>query len=405
MKPISAMSAPPSQHAGQKPPVVTTSTEPLDRVELGLPQEEPQQPLVPAPQVRDGAEAPESSPSSKRRWMAAGFAGLAVAGAATGLVGHTLLTAPVAPGATTPIVFQDSRFHVSPEAGHDASTAWRVFRRQFYEDDAKADLASDSNRFLPAPKGSQPPGELTQDSLRVVSWNLHRGQGREDEGSREQVPQMVAQIREAAPDVALLQEVPPWRAAEIVKGTGMDGYYTNTAPGQGNLILVHPDLEVVGNFRETLSFEVENAQDADRVIETWKEEGASGHPRSAQALRLQRPDGSTSLVWNTHLTNIDYQDGQRAMEARRLVDFLDEVALPGEPIFGGGDLNSKAGLDAVRVLEEHGYHLDGARIDWLATRGTTLEQVEHEKLLEGDLQLSDHPMVRGQVQDREGKVD
>ena len=79
-------------------------------------------------------------------------------------------------------------------------------------------------------------------------------------------------------------------------------------------------------------------------------------------------EGSTSLVWNTHLTNIDYQDGQRAMEAQRLVDFLDDVALPGEPIFGGGDLNSKAGLDAVRVLEEHGYQLDGARIDWLATR-------------------------------------
>lgn len=334
--------------------------------------------------------SPEPAPSRGRRLLALGFAGLATAGMVGGLVGHTLLHAPVCPSP------EGALLCVSPEAGHEAQTAYRVFRRQFYEDDARADLASDSNRVFEAPPGSQATGD-GEGPLQVVSWNLHRAQGLETEGSRDQTDLMIEELREAEPDVALLQEVPPWRAAEIVAGTGMDGYYTNTAPGQGNLILVHPDLEVEGNFRETLTFDVQDADDAARVVEAWKEEGPSQHPRSAQALRLRLEDGSTAVVWNTHLTNVDYRPHQGLEEATRLLEFVESVAQPGEPVIGGGDLNAGADSAEVRLLREHGFETEGARIDWLAARGLDLDDVAHETVRDGTWQVSDHPLVRGEV--------
>lgn len=345
----------------------------------------------PAPPPADRVElsGDDPAPSRGRKLLAVGFAGLAAAGAVAGLAGYALLEAPVCTDGGSLIC-------VSPERGHEAQTAYRLFRRQFYEDDARADLASDSNRVFPAPPGSHAAGD-GEGPLQVVSWNLHRGQGLESEGSRDQTDLMVERLREEAPDVALLQEVPPWRVAEIVAGTGMDGYYTNTAPGQGNLILVHPDLEVEGNFRETLTFEIEDAEDAARVVQAWKDEGPSQHPRSAQALRLRLEDGSTTVVWNTHLTNVDYLPGQGRQETQRLLDFVDAIAAPGEPVIGGGDLNAEADHAELQMLREHGYDARGARIDWLATRGADLEDVGHETVRDGAWHVSDHPVVRGQV--------
>lgn len=348
-------------------------------------------PSRPEPPPADRVELSGSdfAPSRGRKLLALGLAGLAAAGAVGGLVGYTLLEAPVCTDGGSVIC-------VSPERGHEAQTAWRLFLRQFYEDDARADLASDSNRVFPAPPGSHATGD-GEGPLQVVSWNLHRGQGLESEGSRDQTDVMVEELRAESPDVALLQEVPPWRVAEIVAGTGMDGYYTNTAPGQGNLILVHPDLEVEGNYRETLTFRIEDAEDAARVVQAWKDEGPSHHPRSAQALRLRLEDGSTAVVWNTHLTNVDYRPGQGREETQRLLDFVDGVAAPGEPVIGGGDLNAEADHAELQMLREHGYDLQGARIDWLAARDADLREVGHETVRDGPWHVSDHPVVRGEV--------
>lgn len=350
----------------------------------------------PEPVLADRVELSERGPSRGRKLLALGFAGLAAAGVVGGLVGQTLLYAPTCQAPGTALALQEGDVCVSPEAGHDAQTEFRVFRRQFYEDDARADLASDSNRVFPAPAGSEATGD-GQGPLRLVSWNLQRTLGLESEGSRDQTDTMVGELRKAEPDVAFLQEVPPWRAAEIVAGTGMDGYYQNTAPGQGNLTLVHPDLEVEGNYRETLTFDVQDADDAGRVVEAWKEQGPSQHPRSAQALRLRLEDGSTAVVWNTHLTNIDYRPQQGLEEATRLVEFVEAVAEPGEPVLGGGDLNAEEGSAELRLLREHGFEVEGAHIDWLAARGASLEDVGHETVMDGPWHVSDHPLVSGEV--------
>lgn len=111
--------------------------------------------------------------------------------------------------------------------------------------DTAQDLASSENRVMVPDGSAAPPHALSPDGrLRVVSWNLHHGEGPNDNGTPPQMDAMLERMRAARGDVYLLQEVPPDQAQHIADATGMRGYFTRTTPQQGNMILVHPDRDI-----------------------------------------------------------------------------------------------------------------------------------------------------------------
>ena len=121
-------------------------------------------------------------------------------------------------------------------------------------------------------------------------------------------------------------------------------------------------------------------------------------PRQVQAVHLVLPDGRQVMVWNTHLSTDAATSSDRAAEQVRLVDFLDAQARPGEAILGGGDLNNRLQDPAPQRLLERGFDVQGASIDFLASRGAEGLQTGHATLRDQTGQrISDHPMVWGEL--------
>lgn len=342
------------------------------------------------------AEAPEARPSSnwKRKVLATTLAGLTLAGVAGGVAGTVMIHAPICPGQTSPISISREGICVSPRAANDAATVWRQVQGTSHTARTVQDLASNQSRVL-QPTGSHKPAELpSEGGLRVVSWNLHHLQSPNQDGSRDQSARMLREINDQQAPVVLLQEVPPWHAQHLVDGTGMVGYYAQTTSTQGNLVLVHPDLQVTGQAKTLLNSEIDGLADA--VGHLGRHGGQE--PRQAQVVHLALPDGRQVMVWNTHLSTGAATPSDRAAEQVRLVDFLDAQARPGEAILGGGDLNNRLQDPAPQRLVERGFDVQGASIDFLASRGVEGLQTGHATLRnQAGQRISDHPMVWGEI--------
>jgi len=339
----------------------------------------------------DRAEPTQAPPSAwKRRLLATTLAGLALVGVVGGVAGSVMTQAPICPGQTSVVSVSTEGICVSPEAANNGATVWRQLQGTPHTGQAIQDLASSQSRVL-VPGGEFRPQAASRDgSLRLVSWNLHHGQSPNQDGSRPQLNRMIQELRDQRAEVVLLQEVTPWHAQDLVDGTGMVGYYSQTTSTQGNMILVHPDVAVLDNAKGVLN------HDADGWIEAA---GASAHragrePRQVQALRLAQPDGRTVLVWNTHLSTSQATRADRDAENQRLLDFVESQARPGEAILGGGDLNDRSEAPAPTLLEGHGFDVQGATIDWLAGRNLDSLQTGHATLTQSDgIRVSDHPLV------------
>jgi endonuclease/exonuclease/phosphatase family metal-dependent hydrolase len=342
------------------------------------------------------AEAPEARPSSgwKRKVLSTALAGLALAGVAGGVAGTVMVQAPICPGQTSPLSISREGVCVSPRAANDAATAWRQIRGTAHTTQTVQDLASDQSRVL-QPDGTFKPAELpAEGGLRVVSWNLHHAQSPNQDGSRDQSALMLREINDQQAPVVLLQEVPPWHAQSLVDGTGMVGYYAQTTSTQGNLVLVHPDLQVAGQAKSILNSEIDGLADAVGHLGRY----GGQEPRQVQAVHLVLPDGRQVMVWNTHLSTDAATSSDRAAEQVRLVDFLDAQARPGEAILGGGDLNNRLQDPAPQRLLERGFDVQGASIDFLASRGVEGLQTGHATLRnQAGQRISDHPMVWGEI--------
>jgi endonuclease/exonuclease/phosphatase family metal-dependent hydrolase len=275
--------------------------------------------------------------------------------------------------------------------------------------DTARDLASKKNNELTPRGDAKPPHELDKDgTLNVVSWNLHKGEGPNDKGQPEQFDKIIKEMRKAGGDVYNLQEVSPDQAQKIADEMGMKAYFTRTTPKQGNMMLLNPDLKVESNEKTTINGDITPGDTASAVKQLGRymigsakgdEEGQKNEPRVAQVLRVKTPDGKTATLWNTHLTGIK-DDGWREGQVEKIGDYIDSHSPPGEPVIGGGDLNSRKDSSAIEEFKKQGFSVDGAEIDWIGSRNTQAPPhlIRNNALYdEGGTQISDHPMVIAEV--------
>lgn len=271
--------------------------------------------------------------------------------------------------------------------------AKRTARGVAHSHTAVSDLTSEKNRvFRPDQPVSRRQGR-SDDEVRVTSWNLHHGTSPDSQGASSTLDKQIKELEKAKSDVIVLQEVLPWQVEEIVNKTGMVGYYSQTTARQGNMILVDPSLQVKGNHRETLNYDLNKGDTFDALKASW--ETKAGEPRAAQALTIQRPDGKGSFtVFNTHLSTGNSSPQDRQAESQKFQQFVDQSSQQGVAI-GGGDFNmsrSNAMLDGFR---QSGFAVEGDRIDHLLNRGVAGSAVSVTDPHQGETRLSDHPMVTG----------
>jgi endonuclease/exonuclease/phosphatase family metal-dependent hydrolase len=159
--------------------------------------------------------------------------------------------------------------------------------------------------------------------IRVMSYNLH--------GLRDDRRALASVVREAAPDIAILQEAPRrfrWRQKSadlaldfelVIAGGGL--------PALGNLILT--------NLRV-------------RAIEAWNVRfplTPGRHMRGAAFVRC-RVGRSTFVAAGSHLST---DATERPAQAALLKQHMDEVA---EPLVFAGDLNENSGGGAWRMIAD-----------------------------------------------------
>lgn len=269
----------------------------------------------------------------------------------------------------------------------------RTSRGAAHTHTAVSDLLSSKNRvFQPDHPRSQRDGKANN-QVRVSSWNLHHGTSPDGQGARDTISQQIERIKKTDSDVVLLQEVLPWQVEEIVKKTGMTGYYTQTTARQGDMILLDPSLKVVSNRRETLNYDFKKGDKLGALKAAW--ETKAGEPRAAQALTIERPDGKGELtIFNTHLSTGTSTPEQRQAESQKFQRFVASNSGSGA-VIGGGDFNMGANSAGIAGFREAGYKVEGDRIDHLLSRGVAGSEIAVTDPYQGGTRLSDHPMVSG----------
>lgn len=329
------------------------------------------------PDVVDAADPATSegsrtfAPGRVARGVMAGLAGLA---ALSGATSYGLAHAPGLP----------------PVLGRIGADTWLPIRGTAEAPSVIRELALSSNRHL---EPSRPRTDaISQDGLRVVSFNIHHGRSPDGAGSREQWSHLESELRASDADVLLLQEVQPWEAQRLVDAVGMEGYYSPSTVQHGNMILTHPGLKVTEDSKLVLNH---NVPEGDRLAATRALLGQKARePRTAQMVRLEMESGQTAVVWNTHLTCAEQGQELRLGQVERILQAVDDFARPGEPRLGGGDLNDGATSPAVQRLDEVGA-VSGTGLDFLVGQNLP-EPVQTQALHPQEpsgVSISDHPML------------
>ncbi len=330
-------------------------------------------------------------------WQKAGLGALTALTVTTSIAGGVGLAArhlPLCEPESGMVEIQDGQLCVSPELSTKVDGIHRAVRGELHRGQGVDDLASQENRVLRPqnPVSRAPDGQLT-----VNSWNLHHGTSQNGTGARDQLGIQIQKLKESDADVDLLQEILPWHAQRIVDGTGKVGYYSQTTPRQGNLILVSPDLVVTENARLTLNHDTRSAEDASKVV--GKQAGLE--PRAAQVLHLTGADtnGQTLAVFNTHLSTGSATPEDRAAEHQVLERLVEHHRAEADVLIGGGDLNARDGEAIVQTFKESGFRVEGARIDWLVADNVGESDVKRVDVKTDDgVYVSDHPLVEGTYQ-------
>lgn len=353
---------------------------------------------VPRDAYLPGSEKSEEgqAPKKKRhllRKLAIGAALTTTALGAAGVGGAYVAShAPICNDPAVTVAVTDDGLCVSRDVGLAGSSAWRILSGIPHLPGAVQSQNSDHNQvFHPAP-GSRPPAPLMESGhLRVVTYNLHHGRSPDSEGAREQVGEMVGALRDQKADSYLLQEVDPNHVDDLVNGTGMVGYYSQTTIMQGNLLLVHPDLPVTGDSSTML---LNGDGSALGELKDWALHGGGQEPRSIQTVEVKLPDGRETLLWNTHQPTDDYTDQQKIDARAVTMQVLDQQTAPGELAIGGGDMNAGADGSLAGELRQDGYDVNAFHIDFINAKNAP-GKVSFDGFHLTDshgVHLSDHPM-------------
>jgi endonuclease/exonuclease/phosphatase (EEP) superfamily protein YafD len=248
----------------------------------------------------------------------------------------------------------------------------------------------------------------------VRTWNLFHGNS-VPPGRRAYLKDMVRLAAADRPDVLLLQEVPLWALPELEGWSGMTaftqvahrtplgaslggritaldpGFLRSAVSGQGNAILLDPQLEPFDYHALVLNprgFRREEAGRLDLDLPArfaWAKER-----RVCQVVRVALPDGRRALIANLHATR--YARMAEA-ELRRAREFFVALARPGEVEVFGGDFNVRPGSEAIRAFEEEGFSGPGPGVDHVLVRGaaaSTPEQWPEERRRIDGVLVSDH---------------
>ena len=255
----------------------------------------------------------------------------------------------------------------------------------------------------------------------VRSWNLFHG--------NTVPPQRAGFLREMIrlataddPGVLCVQEVPAWaldlfttgdvaarpRLGPVPISAGVGGWLTrhhqgllrSAFSGQGNAILVGPELRLLG--RSALALNPRRFRDLRarmlglnaRARVAWARER-----RVVQAVRLAGPAGRTYMVANLHCSSYAADERLAEAELLRAAWFAVSEAQPEDVVVLAGDFNvTAAGSSTLRDLtsEEWGFSEPGPGIDHILVRGAASTPVrrwpDERRAYEGRL-LSDHAPV------------
>ena len=289
--------------------------------------------------------------------------------------------------------------------------------------------------------------------ITVLTWNLFHGQDGArlgptagsifrrtpvDDGervhlNRKWIDEMADVIRDQAPTIAALQEVPPQAAARLAERTGMRmtrsvmrpligplrlrGWLADGNPdlwrtheGTSNVVLSHPDWTPIGTWTIRHNPPLFVLREGRRLRPGCRERVHwLLEPRRMIGVRLRHRDGRTLTAVSLHCHNSLVWD-VIATEVRRIIPLIERHLTPGEPVVVAGDLNSAGSRHPVlRAFLDAGFAeptLDDLVLDHILSRNLEVVEPpaalgESVRLVHGTVDgarravlLSDHDPVR-----------
>lgn len=364
------------------------------------PEEVPRDEYAPGEARPEAEEEPRKKRHLLRKMMVGTALTLTAAGAAGVGATYVAAHAPICQDPHTAIAVTDNGLCVSPEIGLAGAHGWRILSGAPEVPGAIESLHSTHNQVSHPDGSRQPPaGLMDTGTLKTVTFNLHHERSPDSIGARDQTGDIVDALRAQKADVYLLQEVTPGHVDELVNGLGMDGYYSQTTTMQGNLILVHPDLQVTGESSHMIANGASDTGDAIHNLWEWGREGGGTEPRSIQTVEVELPNGKSALLWNTHQPTVNYTDQQRIEGREKTMEALQQESRPGQIVIGGGDLNAGADGSLASMLRAEGHEVHAYHIDAINTKNAAGE-VKFRGFHLNDshgFHLSDHPMAVAEI--------
>lgn len=236
-------------------------------------------------------------------------------------------------------------------------------------------------------------------TLAVCTWNLFHGRTQPEPTHADLVDEFAAALDACPWDVAGLQEVPPWWAAQLGERLGASVRTVRTSLVRAAL----PRLQEWVHRRDPETIGVRGAganvlliRPAAGIVTAERSATLRWLPqrRTVHAVRLERPDASAVWIANVHTHN--RPESKAAADTIRALGHADGWAR-GEPAVLLGDLNLPTPQGLARVA---GWtHVHGHRVDHVLGRGVeaadgTFAEVSR---LAPERALSDHRIVGASV--------
>ena len=256
----------------------------------------------------------------------------------------------------------------------------------------------------------------------VRTWNLFHGNTKPP-GRKAYLREMVELVTADRPTIVCLQEVPAWALESVGGWAGMHGIgdrtrrslpfgrivtslhaglFRSSFNGQGNVILIPPDVTVREHKTITLNTNVFCEEEGRKLgidakmMRWWEKER-----RLCQTLKIEFPNRQRMLIANLHATSYPGDVRLADAELRRATNFVQRQSDVEEVVIVAGDFNitreqSQTIATLLAAPPESRWSAAGPQIDHVLVRGVEASAVrvwsDDERRFDGKL-LSDHAPV------------
>jgi endonuclease/exonuclease/phosphatase family metal-dependent hydrolase len=256
----------------------------------------------------------------------------------------------------------------------------------------------------------------------VRTWNLFHGNTKPP-GRKAYLREMIELVTADRPTFVCLQEVPAWALESVGTWAGMRGigdrtrrslpfgrlitslhagFFRSSFNGQGNVILIPPEVTVREHKVITLNTNVFCEEEGRKLgldakmMRWWEKER-----RLCQVLKVEFPNRQRLLIANLHSTSYPGDVRLADAELRRATNFIQRQSEVGEVHVVAGDFNiTQAQSQTIATLlaepPETRWAAAGPLIDHVLVRGAEIATVrgwpDDERRFDGKL-LSDHAPV------------